>query len=334
MWKRATVHLTLKYTALFLVFIWFFSGGLYLWVSKSLDQDYVERVLSQVEQTGNIESTGAREDAARVAADVAVERFGEILVIVNGIATLLIPFGAYFITRRTLRPLIVAQEQQKQFVADASHELRTPLAILNGELELALNKVRSGGSYRTTLSASKAEVERMIQLTNQLLMLNKIDNNQTAERPPMETINLSDSLQVVVERHRTLAESRRIELVIDMTAESAPTFGNSQLIETALANVIQNAVKYSPHGGKVAIVLKGGVNRMLNVVVENVSDQLNESDADKIFDRFYQSRHRANDQGFGLGLAITKSIMELHQGAVNAKVAGGKIRLTLSFRAA
>ncbi len=334
MWRRATIHLTIKYTLLFLGFLWLFSAGLYVSVHKSLGQNFVEQVQSQVEQSSGLESPEKREQAAKVAADVAIDRFRNIIIGVNGVAVFVVPFGAYLITRRTLRPLIESQERQKQFVANASHELRTPLAILNGELELALRRSRNVEYYQNTLAASKAEVERMIQLANQLLILNQVDSQKASQRLTLEKIDLVDTLRQVCERYRSSAASRGIYLSLDIGADAAIINGNGRLVETALNNVVQNAVKYSPDGSPVNVMLRKRQDRSLHVVVENMSNTMTEQEAKKIFERFYQSRLASSHDGFGLGLAIARSILDLHKGDINAKIIDGKVSVVLDFRRA
>ncbi len=334
MWRRATIHLTIKYTLLFLGFLWLFSAGLYVSVHESLGQNFVEQVQSQVEQSSGLESPEKREQAAKVAADVAIDRFRNIIIGVNGVAVFVVPFGAYLITRRTLRPLIESQERQKQFVANASHELRTPLAILNGELELALRRSRNVEYYQNTLAASKAEVERMIQLANQLLILNQVDSQKASQRLTLEKIDLVDTLRQVCERYRSSAASRGIYLSLDIGADAAIINGNGRLVETALNNVVQNAVKYSPDGSPVNVMLRKRQDRSLHVVVENMSNTMTEQEAKKIFERFYQSRLASSHDGFGLGLAIARSILDLHKGDINAKIIDGKVSVVLDFRRA
>ncbi len=319
---------------LFLGFLWLFSAGLYVSVHESLGQNFVEQVQSQVEQSSGLESPEKREQAAKVAADVAIDRFRNIIIGVNGVAVFVVPFGAYLITRRTLRPLIESQERQKQFVANASHELRTPLAILNGELELALRRSRNVEYYQNTLAASKAEVERMIQLANQLLILNQVDSQKASQRLTLEKIDLVDTLRQVCERYRSSAASRGIYLSLDIGADAAIINGNGRLVETALNNVVQNAVKYSPDGSPVNVMLRKRQDRSLHVVVENMSNTMTEQEAKKIFERFYQSRLASSHDGFGLGLAIARSILDLHKGDINAKIIDGKVSVVLDFRRA
>jgi len=122
-----------------------------------MDNSFGESYISEVEQHSEIESGFDEQhvDIAVIAGEVALNRVGETLLILNGVLLIIVPGIAWLMTRRTLAPVQRIHEQQQQFVSDVAHELRTPLSIMSGELEVALRKERSLAEYQQVLTGSK-----------------------------------------------------------------------------------------------------------------------------------------------------------------------------------
>lgn len=320
-------------------FIALFSVGIYVWVNASLGQNYVYQVEDQVEQMSGengIQGPQLRKNAAQVAADVALERFRNVLIGTGTVALCIISVGAYGITKRTLKPLAQTQERQKQFIANASHELRTPLAILHGEMELALNKSRSVDYYRAALIKGKQESERMIEITDQLLLLNQIDSQTDAHILHPEKISLNEVVQTACNHFEPLASKEHHRLVLDRginpDRDKAYIRSAARLAETAVGNVIHNAIKYSSARGSIHIAVSQPTDGVYRLQVTNTCKTLTASEAELLFERFYQSNSNSSNEGFGLGLAITRSIMKLYDGDAAIAVHEGKVTLNLDFK--
>jgi two-component system OmpR family sensor kinase len=225
-----------------------------------------------------------------------------------------------------------AFESQRRFTADASHELRGPLTALRGEAEVALRRERDPAEYRRVLTSSLQEVERLTRLTEDLLTLARSDAG--AMNPRLEITDVAARAEAVVERLIPRAEENavRLDLVADAAAQALVDPG---LVEQLIWNLVENAVKFTPAGGRVRVgVAKDG--SQLVIEVRDTGAGLPAENLERIFERFYRAdaaRTPAGDAtGTGLGLSIVRAIAEVHGGearAHNAPGGGALIRVTL-----
>jgi two-component system sensor histidine kinase CiaH len=316
-WKKTALRLTVSYSLVFLGFLALFSVILYFWVNSSLGDGYIEEVSGQVGQAGQIDtvdSPAQKSDAARIAANIAIQHFRDILLTVDVIAIMVVPFGSYILTRRTLRPLIASQEQQKQFIANASHELRTPLAVLSGEFELALRKTQSAKDYKKTIVNSKLEIDHMTRLTKELLLLSQLDEVNTMFTD--KTIISMSELMVTIKRQLSpIAKQQAITIKI-RCPETITVIGNAALLKIAISNIVDNAIKYSDTGSEVTIIVKTTTQGHTTMAIKNRGDVIPISRQEHIFDRFYRAENSRSSEGFGLGLAISQKILTMHGGRI------------------
>ncbi len=315
MWKQTTLRLTLTYSLIFLTFLAIFSGGLYYWVNRSFSDGFTAQIRGQVEQNNKTELSVQQSDTASTAAEIAINNFRNILIVFDIIAFLCVPFIAYFLTRRTLRPLKLSQDKQQQFIANASHELRTPLAVISGELELALRKTHSIREYKKTLTDSKHEVDHMTQLTTELLLLAQLDEMRD-KAPDTTMINLRRLIYAMNKSTNALSQKKSVNVHISCP-EKVFIIGNSKLIDIALSNIIRNAIKYSPEGGNVDITIRKLSKNHASIAVHNQGSSIDIGHRSQLFDRFYQIKNDHGSDGFGLGLAIVKEIITLHKGKIS-----------------
>ena len=205
-------------------------------------------------------------------------------------------------------------ESMRRFVADASHELRTPISIIRGEAEVALSHQRTTAEYGDSLAIVLDESRRLSRLVDDLLHLARADAGKVKLR--MQEFYLNDLLAECCRGAQTLAGARNLSLECSPGAD-APFHGDEELLRRLLMNLLDNAIRYTPPGGKVSAALEAnGVGLRLRVSDTGVG--IPAEDARHVFERFYRASHsRAReDGGFGLGLAIVKWIAESHQGAV------------------
>lgn len=315
MWKRTTLTLTLTYSLIFLTFLAIFSGGLYFWVNRSFSDGFAQQVRGQVEQNNTTELSIQQSDTASTAAEIAVNNFRDILIVFDVVAFFCVPFLAYFLTRRLLIPLKLSQEKQQQFIANASHELRTPLAVISGELELSLRKTHSIDEYKKTLLRSQREVDHMTRLTKELLLLAQLDELHD-KVPDISPIILSSLLHSIRKHVVTVSERKTVEMHI-ICPKDVVIMGNDTLINVAISNLVDNAIKYSPHGGKVAITAHKLAQNHVQLSIHNQGQAIDIAHQSQLFDRFYQIKNGRNGEGFGLGLAIVKKIITLHNGKIS-----------------
>lgn len=213
-------------------------------------------------------------------------------------------------------------EMQRRFTADASHELRSPLSRLRAEIEITLRRSRDSEEYVATLRSCLEEVGHLTTLVEELLMLARLDAGQ--ERAPAEMVPLASLAADVVARLQAAARERKVELCLepgrgpDLKVDAGP-------LALVLRNVLDNAIKFSPPGGRVVIrTLADGTAGQ--VTVADQGQGLSEADLPFVFDRFYRGggSRTGEVEGFGLGLALSQAIMQAYGGKIEASnVAGG-----------
>lgn len=216
--------------------------------------------------------------------------------------------------------LEAAFERQRQFTADASHELRTPLTIISLEAGHALAAKRPLEEYQRTLGVILAENEYMVHLVNDLLLLSRLDAGQTRLKPA--ACDLSDLSVDVAERLTPLARRRGVTIEFTDLPET-PLQGDRQLLTQVISNLLENAIKYSPEGGRVQLST-GMKDETAWLRVSDNGPGIPPEDQPHIFDRFYRvdaaRSHNGEGElapGSGLGLAIAKWIVEAHGGEIH-----------------
>ncbi len=320
MFKKANIKLTLIYSLLFLISFWVFSVGLYFWMNHSFGESYVSEVQRQEGVDGGFDQ---RDTAiANIAGGVALDRLRNILLVLNGGLVIIIPGVAWLMTRRTLAPVQRIHDQQKQFVSDVAHELRTPLSIMTGEMEVTLRQDRTISEYKQALTSGKEETDRLINLVENLLFLARVDQGKRAVE--FEKVDVTDLIGSVIASLQ--AESANKGISLHFKSEAEPTFawGQPSMLRHLFFNLIHNAILYTPAEGNVWISLLAN-KQSTRVEIKDTGIGISPQDQEKIFDRFYRVDHsRSHIKGYGLGLAICKSIVELHHGRITVHSALGQ----------
>ena len=208
-------------------------------------------------------------------------------------------------------------EMQKRFVADVSHEIRSPLTALRGSIEVALRRRRSVEDYEDVLESSLTDVIRLSRMTDDLLFLTRADNNILELR--QQWFDLDTALSSVSERLRHKALSSGVSLVDDYRA-SLEVYGDAFLLEQAFANLIDNAIKYTPRGGKVTVSTEEKDGNVL-VIVSDTGIGIPEEEIPHLFERFYRvDKERSRKAGgTGLGLSIADWIVKAHRGTISVE---------------
>lgn len=205
----------------------------------------------------------------------------------------------------------------RQFTADASHELSTPLTIMRGEAEVALKSSRRPDEYRHVIETNLDEIERMSRIVDNLLALTSMDSGEV--QLSLEDVFLDDLMRDVHEQGTILAEDKNIDITLDST-QHISVKGDKHRLHQLFLNLVDNAIKYTPSGGKIWLAMQPGDNGV-SISVTDTGVGINKSHLDKIFDRFYRvDKGRSREHGgSGLGLSIVRSIVELHKGKVNVE---------------
>ena len=205
-------------------------------------------------------------------------------------------------------------ESMRRFVADASHELRTPISVIRGEADVSLTHDRPAAEYRESLAIILDESRRLSRLVDDLLNLARADAGNV--RLEFRDFYFNDLVAECCRSMQTLASARHIELECH-TDGDVPFRGDEELLRRLVVNLLDNAIRYTPEGGRVSAELETqGAD--VRVRVSDTGVGISADAASHIFERFYRSdkaRSRA-DGGFGLGLSIVKWIAESHHGDV------------------
>ncbi len=216
-----------------------------------------------------------------------------------------------------IRRLHASFALMRQFSSDASHELRTPLTIMRGEIELALRSDKTPEEYRRVLSSTLEEIVRLKSIIDNLLTLGKAD--QGVLDLHLEEVPLDSLIKDLYDDSEVLAEAKHITVELKK-AEPVTVVGDRGRLRQLFLNIVDNAIKYTPEGGHVAISVERQNGAAL-VEVEDNGIGIPAQDLDKIFDRFYRvDKARSRELGgTGLGLSIAKWIAELHRGSISVQ---------------
>ncbi len=238
---------------------------------------------------------------------------------------------------RELQPVAVAFDDMldrlensftrlSQFSADLAHELRTPIAHIRGEAEVALTRPRTPNEYQAVIESSVAECERLSGLIDNLLFLARAEVAEGQVHP--QRFDARAAAEKIASYYETIAEERQVRI----SCEGAGIISADLLLfNRALSNLVENALRHTPSGGAITIALAADAEAT-EVVVRDTGAGLAAEHLPHVFDRFYRADPSRSAEGTGLGLALVKSIAELHGGsvAIASEVERGT-RVTLRF---
>jgi len=213
-----------------------------------------------------------------------------------------------------------------QFSADLAHELRTPVANIMGEGQVALTRERTPSEYREVIESSVAECERLSGIVDNLLFVARVDAaRESIER---QLLDARAAVEKIATFYRTLAEDRHV--AIHCSGEGQ-IYADPVLFERAVSNLVDNALRFTPEGGtiQISITVKAAHSQ---VTVSDDGCGITPEHLPRVFDRFYRADSSRSSGGAGLGLALVKSIVDLHGGTarIESKVNRGTT-VTLIF---
>ena len=256
---------------------------------------------------------------------VTTQRLGGRLVLADLPAELEPPAAAF---NTMLDRLDAGIARLSQFSGDLAHELRTPLANLMGKTQVALSQPRSPDQYRAVLESNIEEFERMSRVATDMLFLAQADRPETAAR--REPVDLAEEAARLADFFAAVADEAGVGIDLE---GSARVEGDRDMIQRAVSNLLSNAIRHTPPGGRVRVTI-AKAQPEATLAVANPGEGIAPEHQARVFERFYRvdaARSRAHG-GTGLGLAIVRSIMHLHGGAADvASAPGGLTVFTLRF---
>ncbi|MBI4973586.1 HAMP domain-containing histidine kinase [Candidatus Roizmanbacteria bacterium] len=207
-----------------------------------------------------------------------------------------------------------AFKRERQFIADVAHEMKTPIATLRSSFEVTLQKERSNDEYKKIIKDSITETDRLTTTLKDVLDL-------AWSEVPNESLkgifDLSELINEMAEIAQKLGSKKQIEITHSISPH-IQMIGFRERLGRALLNIVDNAIKYTRHNGKVHISLIKEYNNALITIKDN-GQGIEESEIEHIFDRFYRGSKAEKIFGAGLGLAIAQATVSIHRGVIQVK---------------
>jgi len=232
--------------------------------------------------------------------------------------------GLVAVLNRMLERLERGFQAQRRLTADVGHELRTPLTALRGEIEVALRADRSPREYQLVLRSALEEIDRLAVMSEDLLLITRAESHLLElERVPTDPNTLvRDALAPL--RRRIEEKDLTVEQALDATVQ--PVALDRGLVSRLVDHLLDNAVKYTPSGGRIVVRTSGSLpaGQGLRVAVANSGSRVDPQDLPHIFEPFYRADPaRTRGSGTGLGLALVAAIARLHGGVARARSENG-----------
>jgi len=238
---------------------------------------------------------------------------------------------------RELQPLAIAFDEMlkrlddsftrlSQFSADLAHELRTPIANMIGEAQVALTRDRTAAEYRDTIESTVDECERLSRIVDNLLFVARVD----AAREPIarKQFDARAAVQKIAAFYQTVADDHHVTI---NCSGDGQIYADPDLFERALGNLLDNALRFTPENGSIQIALSKR-DADFGVAVRDNGRGIAPEHLPRVFDRFYRADSSRGSDGAGLGLALVKSIIDLHGGSAKIESEIGRgTTVTLLF---
>jgi signal transduction histidine kinase len=247
--------------------------------------------------------------------DEIKKRIAMTLFAINGIILVFSGGLGYILAGKTLEPIAEMVEEQNRFISDASHELRTPLTSIKTSIEVGMrDKKMDLISAKKLISENLYEINKLQSLSEGLLQLTQYKSGNNNLK--FETLSLKKVVDEAVKKMSVIAREKKI--IIENNVKDFKVSGNKYSLTDLMVILLDNAVKYSPEGGKVLVDVKKS-KRAVTLSVIDFGIGISKKDLPHIFDRFYRAesaRDRNGPGGYGLGLSIAKKIVDIHNGEI------------------
>jgi two-component system, OmpR family, heavy metal sensor histidine kinase CusS len=240
---------------------------------------------------------------------------------------------------RELKPLAIAFDDMlkrlddsftrlSQFSADLAHELRTPIANMIGEAQVALTRDRTAAEYRETIESTVGECERLSRIVDNLLFVARVD----AAREPItrKRFDARAAVEKIAAFYQTIADEHHVTI---SCSGDGQIYADSDLFQRAIGNLLDNALRFTPENGSIQIALSEH-DTDFEITVSDNGCGIAPEHLPRVFDRFYRAESSRGSDGAGLGLALVKSIVDLHGGSasIHSEIrCGTTVTLTFPF---
>ncbi len=213
------------------------------------------------------------------------------------------------------------------FIHDFSHEFKTPIVSISGFAKLLQKGNLTEEQEKEYLEIIQTESEKLSNMAMNVLDMNKLDN--VSVLTDVTRFNVSEQLRHCVLMLEKKWTEKNLEIDIDLSEYYLS--GNEDMLSEVWINLLDNAIKFSPEGGKVIVKIRSMVDGYIAVEVRNTGEEIPEKDKERIFDKFYQTDPSHATVGNGLGLSICKRIVELHHGTISVNSTYGLTVFTVKL---
>lgn len=321
MFTKARLKLTGWYLFVFLIISVTFSAAFYTRTASVLDDEF-GRIQQRLMLEEDNMFPGMRQQAPRfqiLPEDIehAKQQIVYELILINLALSSVVVIAGYVLSGRTLKPIEVAMNEQKRFIADAAHELRTPITALKTATEVNLMDERLQGDAREVLTDNLSDIKGLEDLTNNLLELARHDTNKL----PMESLKLKEIIDDATRRIAPLAKQKEITINTNAFDQDLSVYGHADSLVRLIVILLDNAIKYSDAKSPIDIFVTG-TRQTISVSVSDHGIGISPEHLQNIFQRFYradESRSNGRSAGHGLGLSVAEEIAQKHNGAIHVE---------------
>ena len=201
----------------------------------------------------------------------------------------------------------------KEMSDNIAHDLRSPVTRIRGTAEVTLTTGKSLDDYENMAASTIEDCDRLLDMINTMLLISKTEAG--VEKPSREEVDVAALIHKACELFEPIAEEKNVNLNC-AAVEKTIVSGDARMLQRMLANILDNAVKYTPSGCKIEVSLTGAKNHNMTISVKDTGVGISEADLPRIFERFYRCDQSRSQPGTGLGLSLARAIARAHGGDI------------------